>query len=108
MRKCNEKLLEEAFEGIYQHAVSDYNRMLIRSIASLTQKDVLIADLSTLSILVNRRNNIRVQTVFQMSKQILSLMKHSLNLLRNNSVIQKNSQRNLRNINISRKFIKGK
>lgn len=99
IKKHHKKLTENAFEKIYEKAVSDYNRMLIRSIAVLTQKDLMIDELSNLSIEVNRRNNIRSQSVFHISKNISSLMKHSLNMLKKNLILQKqNSQNNFSNV----------
>ena len=53
-------MVEEGFELIYENAVKDYNRMLIRNMATLTNKDLFIKELGDLAIEVNRRNNLKV------------------------------------------------
>lgn len=81
LKKYNKSHLREAFEAIKDKSKDKYFHLLLKSTAMFLSKDNLILQLVKASIEVNRRNNIRNQTVFKMSRFLNLELKNVLRIL---------------------------
>lgn len=82
IRRFNRNIMQRSFIAIEETARDKYFQLLLKSTALITFRDFFIAQVHDLSIEVNRRNNLKHQTMFKMSKNINGEMKMCLKVLR--------------------------
>lgn len=94
IKKYNRDLMNQGFYEIKDKSRQEYFHLLLKSTALLASKDNIILQLVKLSIEANRRNNIRQQTVFKMSRYLNIRLKHILRILQ---MFSRSRARNYRN-----------
>ena len=85
IRKYNMGKMREAFWMIKNKSRQEYFHLLLKSTALFASKDNVILQVVKLSIEVNRRNNIRNQTVFKLSRYLTARMKNAIRIMTNHS-----------------------
>ena len=82
IKRHNKKLIEYAFENLFNKAVKVESRLHVYAFGSILKKDLLFDNLKRLSTEVNRRYNIKNQFIFKFSKSLNTKKKKCLKILR--------------------------
>lgn len=81
IKKYNRSQMHEAFYLLQEKSRDEYFHLLLKSTGLFASKDNLILQMVKLGIEVNRRNNIRNQTVFKMSRFLNNRLKHIMRFI---------------------------
>lgn len=82
VKKFNKSLLKEAFDEIYERACDVESKHRMLAYGTLVKKDNTLLHLSRLATEVNRRFNIRNQTLFRMTKGLSGKAKICLRMMK--------------------------